>query len=189
MGQQALHLANASVEGKRYTRATPMERALLGVVHARALAASQQKQAAAAALLRAEDDLATASSGDEEPARVFFFGEASLAHETACTLRDTGDLAGAIQQFRRSVRIREVAMFTRTHAVTLGYLGSVQACQGHIEEACATWSRALTAMDGVRSARTRQVAIEMRSILSPFRQRGIRAVTDLDRRAVNYLHG
>jgi hypothetical protein len=187
--RQALDLASASVYGKRYAEAAPRERALLGVVHARALASTQQKRAAAAVLLRAENDLAASKPGDEEPARVFFFGEASLAHETACTLRDTDDLTGAIGQFRRSVRTRKAATFTRTHAVTLGYLGSAQARQGRIEEACATWSRALIAMDGVRSARTRQVAVEMRSILSPFRQRGIRAVADIDSRAANYLHG
>ncbi|HET8661610.1 MAG TPA: Tat pathway signal protein [Micromonosporaceae bacterium] len=185
--RQALDLAAASMQSRRYALATPRERALFGVVHARALAATDQKRAAAAALVHAEDDLAAAKPGDEEPNRVFFFGEASLAHQTACTLRDTGDLAGAERQFRRSVRTRKAATFTRTHAVTLGYLGAVQARQGSIEEACATWSRALDAMDGVRSGRTRQVAVDMRSVLSPFRQRGIRAVAELDARAASYL--
>lgn len=187
--RQALELAAASVDGKRYALASPRERALLGVVHARSLAAAGQRQAAAAALIRAEDDLAAAEPGDDEPGRVFFFGEASLAHETACALRDTGDLAGAVRQFRRSVRTRKAATFTRTHAVTLGYLGAVQARQGAIEEACATWSRSLDAMDGVRSGRTRQVAADMRSVLSPLRGRGIRVVTELDARAASYLAG
>jgi tetratricopeptide (TPR) repeat protein len=185
--RQALDLATASMDGKRYALAAPRERALFGVVYARALAAADEKAAAASALNRAEDDLAVAEPGDEEPGRVFFFGEASLAHETACTLRDTADLAGAIRQFRRSVRTRKAATFTRTHAVTLGYLGAVQARQGNVEEACATWSRSLDAMDGVRSGRTRQVAVDMRSVLSPFRQRGIRAVAELDARAASYL--
>jgi len=185
--RQALELATASTDGQRYALATPRERALLGVVHARALAAAGEKRTAAAALNRAEGDLAAAKPGDEEPSRVFFFGEASLAHETACTLRDTGDLAGAVHQFRRSVRTRKAATFTRTHAVTLGYLGAVQARQGNIEEACATWSRALDAMDGVRSGRTRLVAVDMRSILSPIRRRGIRAVAEVDARAASYL--
>jgi hypothetical protein len=187
--QHALELAAASVDGNRYTLASHRERALLRVVHARALAATGQKQAAASALLQAEDDLAAAGSGDDEPGRVFFFAEASLAHETACTLRDLGDLPGAAKQFRRSVRTRKAATFTRTHAVTLGYLGAVQARQGSIEEACATWSSALDAMDGIRSGRTRQVAAEMRSVLSPFRGRGVRAVADVDGRAAAYLAG
>lgn len=187
--RQALDLAAASMDGERYGLASPRERALLGVVHARALAAAGQRQAAAAALIRAEDDLAAADPGDAEPGRVFFFSEASLAHETACALRDVGDLAGAVRQFRRSVRTRKAATFTRTHAVTLGYLGAVQARQGGIEEACATWSQALDAMDGVRSGRTRQVAADMRSTLSPFRGRGLRVVAELDARAAGYLAG
>ncbi|MFJ6212161.1 Tat pathway signal protein [Streptomyces sp. NPDC092296] len=187
--RQALDLAAASVEGRRYTLAGPRERALLGVVHARALAATGQKHAAGAALLRAEKDLSAAEPGSDEPPRVFFFGEASLAHETACTLRDTGDLSAAAREFRRSVRTRKAAAFTRTHAVTLGYLGNVQARQGNVEEACATWSRALDMMDGIHSDRTRQTVVDMRSVLSPFRQRGMRAVAELDTRAASFLAG
>lgn len=185
--RKALDLAAASMDGQRYTRACPRERALFGVVYARALGMNGQKSAAAEALIRAENDLAAAQQGDDEPNRVFFFGEASLAHETACALRDTGDLVGAAHEFRRSVRTRKAATFTRTHAVTLGYLGDVQARQGAIEEACSTWSSALDAMDGIRSGRTRQVASNMRSVLSPFRQRGIRTVVELDARVALHL--
>lgn len=185
--RQALDLATASMEGTRYTAASPREKALLGVVHARALSASGQKQAAATALVQAEDDLAAAKPGDDEPARVFFFGEASLAHETACALRDVGDLAGAVKEFDRSVRNRKVAPFARTHAVTLGYLGTVHARQGSIDEAFAVWSTALDTMDGVRSGRTRRVATDMRAILAPLRRRGVHAATDLDARAARYL--
>src|SRR6266511_1649587 len=186
-GWMAFDNAEHAVAQSHFTLASPRERALLGVVHARALAAAGDRQAAAAALIRAEDDLAAASPGDDEPARVFFFGEASLAHETACTLRDLGDLPAATRQFRRSVATRKAATFTRTHAVTLGYLGAVQARHGSLDEACATWSRSLDAMDGVRSGRTRQVVADMRAVLSQFRHRGIRAVTDLDARAAAYL--
>lgn len=136
--KHGLDLAAASLDGKRYQFACTRERALLGVVHAKALGAAGQKQAAAAALLQAEGNLAAASPGDEEPSRVFFFGEASLAHETVCTLRDTGDLTGAIREFRRSVRTRKATTFTRTHAVTLGYFGAIQARSGNLDEACAT---------------------------------------------------
>ncbi len=81
---------------------------------------------------------------------MFFFGEASLAHETACTLRHTGDLSGALTEFRRSARTRQATTFTRTHTVTLGYLGAVYARRGEIDQACSTWSTALDAMDGDR---------------------------------------
>jgi hypothetical protein len=175
------------MEADHYRLASPREKALLGVVHARGLAATGQKRAAAVALNQAEAHLAAAQPGDDEPSRVFFFGEASLAHETGCALRDSNDLAGAARELRRSVRTRKAATFTRTHAVTLGYLGAVQARQGNLDEACATWSTALGAMDGIRSARARQTVADMRSALSPFRRRGIATAAELDARAAAYL--
>lgn len=185
--KQGLDLAAASVEGQRYASATPRERALLGVVHARGLAANGKKQAAARALLKAEDELASASDDIEEPDRTFFFGEASLAHETACTLRDLGDRQGAIRQFRRSVRKRGAA-FRRTHAVTLGYLGATQIATGSVEEACSTWGGVLDAMaEGIYSGRARQTVADMRHLLSPYRRRGIPVVAELDARAARYL--
>ncbi|WP_433014694.1 hypothetical protein [Kribbella sp. CA-294648] len=185
--RQAVKVAEASLDGRRYQDASPRERALIGVVHARALAVDGQRTAAARALLRAETDLASAKAGDDEPGRVFFFGEASLAHETACTLRDMGNLASATREFQHSVRTRKAATFTRTHAVTLGYLGAVQARSGSIEEACGTWSEALDAMDGVHSGRARQAVRDMRSSLSVYRAKGIRSVAELDSRAARYL--
>jgi hypothetical protein len=185
----AVDLATASMDGPRYNAASPREKALLGVVHARALSASGQKRAAATALLQAENDLACAKPGDNEPSRVFFFGEASLAHETACALRDVGDLPGAIKEFDRSVRTRRAVPYARarTHAVTLGYLAAVHAEQGNVDHACAMWSASLDTMAGVRSGRTRKVAADMRAILSPLRRRGVRAAADLDARAARYL--
>jgi hypothetical protein len=153
----------------------------------RQLAANGMKQAAAKALLRAENDLASASDDIEEPDRTFFFGEASLAHETACTLRDLGDRSSAIQQFQRSVRKRG-ADFRRTHAVTLGYLGAAQIAAGGVEEACSTWAMVLDAVEeGIYSGRARQAVADMRTLLSPYRHRRISVVAELDVRARRYL--
>jgi hypothetical protein len=185
--RHGLDLAQASMHGQRYLSATPRERALLGVIHARALAANGMKRRAAKALIKAEDDLASACDGIQEPDRTFFFGEASLAHEKACTLRDLKDRDGAIQQFQLSVR-RRGAAFRRTHAVTLGYLGSAQIAAGGVEEACSTWSLLLDAMeDGIYSGRARQAVVDMRTLLSPYRNRGLSVVAQLDQRARRYL--
>lgn len=70
-----LDLAAASIEGRRYASATPRERALLSVVHARALAANGLKAEAARTLVKAEDDLTAAEDGIQEPDRTFFFGK------------------------------------------------------------------------------------------------------------------
>lgn len=165
--QEAVRLAEASLSSRRYAHACWRERSLLGVVHARGLAAAGEKKAAVAALLRAEQDLGRANDGEDEPNRVFFYTEASLAHETAAALRDLGDLKGAETQFHRSVRTRR-AQFARTHSVTLGYLAAVQAQQGHLDSACETWSQALDAMTGVQSGRAKETVVQMRRALSPF---------------------
>ncbi|MET7784093.1 Tat pathway signal protein [Streptomyces mirabilis] len=178
-----VRLAAASVDRKRYTLATPRERALLGVVQARSLATDGQKREAVAALLRAEDDLAAARPGDEDPHRVWFFQRASLAHETARTLWTLGDLEGALREFHNSVLTRKAVTFSRTHAVTLGYMGTVQAKQGNVEAACHTWAQALDAMEGVQSGRAREAVVNMRRVLSPFRNRGINAAAEIDERA------
>ncbi|WP_031062031.1 hypothetical protein [Streptomyces sp. NRRL F-5527] len=179
---EAVRLSEDSLSARRYTNATWRERALLGVVHARGLAATGQKKAALATLLQAESDLSHAAEGDDEPGRVFFFGEASLAHETAAALRDLGDLKGAEKQFQHSVRTRR-KQFQRTHSVTLGYLGSVQIQQGQLDAACATWHTALDAMTGVQSGRARETVVQMRRALSPFRNRAGNQVAELDAKA------
>lgn len=185
----AVEFAEGSLARRRYTLASPREKALLGVVHARALAAARRKSDALAALRRAEDDLRSAEPGDDEPERVFFFGQASLAHETAATLRDLGDLKGAEAQFKRSVRTRALPLASRTQAVTLGYLGAVQVRQGKVDLACETWTRALDSMDGIQSGRARDVVVQMRRSLSPVLQRGGGPARELDQRARDVLRG
>ncbi|WP_327177812.1 Tat pathway signal protein [Streptomyces sp. NBC_01335] len=183
----ALALAEASVQDRRYTGATPRERALLGVVHARALAAAGRTHGAVKALLRAENDLAAADAGVPEPHRTFFFGEASLAHETARTLEVLGDRKGAIREFGRSVRTRGAA-FRRTHAVTLGHLGAAQMADGRVEEACATWGGLLDSMEeGIQSGRAEQAVVQARRLLSPLRHRRIPWVTAVAERANRHL--
>ncbi|WP_198531968.1 Tat pathway signal protein [Streptomyces sp. CNQ431] len=184
--RKALELADASMSRDRYGQASQREKALLAIVHARALAADGDRPGTLAAINRAERDLARAD-GEAAPRRVDFFQEASLAHETACALRDMGQSADAEIHFRRSVATRRKQQYARTHSVTLGYLGAIQVEQGRLDEACATWRRALDAMTGVHSGRARDVIIRMQSDLSPVRQRGGRHVVELDRRAMEML--
>ncbi|MEV3962171.1 helix-turn-helix transcriptional regulator [Nocardia sp. NPDC050193] len=186
---EGLRLAEASVGGDRYRTACPRERSLLKVVHGKALSAAGLATESAKALIEAENDLAAASDAEPEPARVFFFSEASLAHETACALRDVGDLSSAARYFDISARKRKATKFTRTHAVTLGYLGTVQARMGEIERACSTWASALTAMSDVQSGRTRDVAREIRETVAPYAGKQISGVDEVTAQASNYLAG
>lgn len=100
-------------------------------------------------------------------------------------LRDLGDLAGAEHALEHSVATRKT-LFAHTHAVTLGYLGAVQARQGELDRACETWSMTLDAMDGVQSARARQTVVDLRVALRPHRDTYAPA-TELDDRAAAHL--
>ncbi|MET8009012.1 Tat pathway signal protein [Streptomyces sp. NPDC005271] len=184
--RRALVLADASMNRDRYGQASHREKALLAIVHARALAADGDRAGTLAAISRAERDLSRADNS-EAPSRVSFFQEASLAHETACALRDMGQPQDAEIHFKRSVATRRRQQYARTHSVTLGYLGAVQVQQGRLDEACATWNQALDAMAGVQSGRARGVIVRIQSDLSPVRQRGGRHVTELDHRARGML--
>lgn len=185
--RRGLELAESSVAGPRFALASSRERALTGVVHGRALAANDQQKDAAATLLAAERHLERAErNSEEEPNRVFFFGEASLAHETANALQSMGDIKGAVRQFRRSVERRKASTFRRTHAVTLGYLGSALALDGSIDEACHVWATTLSEMDGVNSGRARRVVADIRTHLSRLRD-ARPEVIELKRQATAHL--
>ena len=63
----------------------------------------------------------------------------------------------------------------------------MQYAQGHIEQACATWGRAIDSMDAVQSARTRRAVVSIRKNLTSVRVRGVRAAQELDERAMVFL--
>ncbi|MFI0186251.1 hypothetical protein ACH4PW_01585 [Streptomyces sp. NPDC017082] len=58
---------------------------------------------------------------------------------------------------------------------------------GSVEQACATWSRAIDHMDGVQSNRTRKAVGNMRRDLARFRTCGLRCAVELDERARGFL--
>jgi hypothetical protein len=115
---------------------------------------------------------------------VFFFGEASLAHETGRTLHDCGDLPGAVRHFHRSAQTRGAA-FRRTHVVTLGYLAAAQLASGQPDDACATWSQALDLLEdgGISSGRARQAIKHTRRLTAPARGHQPAGLTQLHQRA------
>src|SRR6185437_7098329 len=106
------------------------------------------------------------------------------------TLQACGDIEGAISCFEHSFRTRRTA-FRRTHAVTLGYLGAAHTAAGDLDEACATWARALGVIeDGtICSGRVRKTVAEMRCLVAPFRNHKIPAMAEIDERAARYLAG
>lgn len=55
--------------------------------------------------------------------------------------------------------------------------------RGSAEAACRAWAQALDAMNGVHSGRAREAVINMRRVLSPYRNRGISVAAEIDERA------
>jgi hypothetical protein len=59
--------------------------------------------------------------------------------------------------------------------------------QGHIEQACDTWSQAIDTMQGVHSVRTRKAVTDLRRSIQPYRIRGLQYAQELDERALDFL--
>jgi len=86
-----------------------------------------------------------------------------------------------------AVASRPPGTCARIVALDLVAQAEMQAAEGSIEQACATWGRAIDHMDGVQSARTRKAVGSMRRDLSSFRTRGLRCAAELDERARDFL--
>ncbi|MDJ1131231.1 tetratricopeptide repeat protein [Streptomyces iconiensis] len=157
--------------------------ALFRVVYAHTLAKSGQRQAA-----RREADQARAllvgSPGDELPFWALTWGPSapSVYSRMAKVFESLGEHHAAAEQYRLAAEARP-GSYARIVALDLVASAEAQLRQGGIEEACATWHRALDHMGGVRSARTRKAVGRMRRDLARFRGRGVRCAVELEERA------
>ncbi|AUA14116.1 hypothetical protein CFP59_06294 [Streptomyces malaysiensis subsp. malaysiensis] len=111
---------------------------------------------------------------------------ASVYSRNAKVYETLGDRRNAAEQYARAAASRP-ASYARIVALDLVASAEMQLKGGSIEQACATWNRAMDHMDGVRSVRTRKAVTGMRSGLARFRARGVRCAADLDERAVEFL--
>ncbi|MFE5742234.1 hypothetical protein [Streptomyces celluloflavus] len=82
---------------------------------------------------------------------------------------------------------RPPGTYARIVALNLVAQAEMQAAEDSVEEACATWGRAIDHMDRVQSGRTRKAVGNMRRDLSRFRTRQLRCATELDERARDFL--
>ncbi|MEV7482026.1 hypothetical protein [Streptomyces halstedii] len=82
---------------------------------------------------------------------------------------------------------RPPGTYARIVALDLVAQAEMQAAEGSIEQACATWGKAIDHMHGVQSRRTRKAVGSMRRDLSRFRTRGLRCTAELDERAREFL--
>ncbi|MER7050418.1 hypothetical protein [Streptomyces jumonjinensis] len=162
--------------------------ALFRVVHAHTLAKSDQRRAALAEAERARA-LLVSDCGDEVPFWALAWGPpaASVYSRTAKVHEALGDHLAASEQYERAARARPSGTYARIVALDLVAGAEMQLKRGGIEQACATWNRAMDHMDGVQSVRTRKAITSMRRDLARFHARGVRCAAELDERAVDFL--
>ncbi|MGW9042822.1 hypothetical protein ACWGQL_09705 [Streptomyces lydicus] len=158
------------------------------VVHAHTLAKAGKRTAALAEAERASA-LLTDAPGDEVPFWALAWGppDASVYSGNAKVYETLGDHRTAAEQYGRAAVARPAGTYARIVALDLVAGAEMQLKRGQIEQACATWYRALDHMNGVRSVRTRKAVTRMRGDLARFRARGVRSAAELDERAIDFL--
>ncbi|MFJ4689308.1 hypothetical protein [Streptomyces sp. NPDC088789] len=171
-------------------KVAPTAEALFRVVHAHTLAKSGQRRAALTEAVQAQN-LLEAGRDDELPFWALAWGPpaASVYSRTAKVHETMGNHRAAAEQYERAAASRHAPTYARIVALDLVAGAEMQLKAGGIEQACATWHRAIDHMDGVQSVRTRKAVSRLRRDLASFRDRGVRSATELDDRAVDFLNG
>ncbi|UGQ14985.1 hypothetical protein LO772_16280 [Yinghuangia sp. ASG 101] len=181
----SLALADSALDRAR-GKVDPDTEALFTVTRAHALAVTGQRRAAVHELARAH----ALADGPAEPppfwATSWGPAKAVLHSRSAKILAHLGDAANAADAYGNAAASRPDG-FARIHALDLNGQAKMQLVAGGIEQACATWNRAMDSMEGVASTRLTDVVSGMRSALSPFHQRGVRAALQLEERAAAFL--
>ncbi|MBL1116779.1 hypothetical protein JK364_30985 [Streptomyces sp. 110] len=185
--EHCLDLA-ASALARAHDQVPAPAQALFHITHAHALAKTGQRRQAVAEIEAARTALDT-GRGDQVPFWALAWGppEATVGSRTAKVFEDLGDHRRASQYYAHAAASRPAGCYARIVALDLVAAAESQLKQGGIEEACATWNRAMDHMDGVRSVRTRKAVNRMRSDLVHFRARGVRSAAELEERAVGFL--
>lgn len=183
--EHTLGLADAALELVA-GRAEPGMLSLFVVTRARALGHAGRGREAVAEIRRAQD-LAMRGKGEDLPYWVSLWSpaRATVASHTAHALRSLGDHANAERHYASAARRYGLPTDGRTRvtALSLADAGTAQAAQGHLEQACVTWDRALTCFDGVYSDRAAKQVAGIRQQLTVFSRRGVGTATELDERA------
>lgn len=162
--------------------------ALFRVTHAHALAKTGDRRRAIREVDAARAGI-VAGESDDVPFWALAWGPpVATVHSRAAKVFETlGDRREAAEQYGAAAAHRPQGTYARIVALDLVAQAEMQIAQGGVEQACDTWNRAIDAMDGVRSVRTRKAIKTMRRSLTPFRARGLRCAQDLDQRASLFL--
>ncbi|MFJ8076171.1 hypothetical protein ACIQ7Q_20025 [Streptomyces sp. NPDC096176] len=98
-----------------------------------------------------------------------------------------GDHWAAAEQYALAATARPADTYVHIVSLDLVAGAEMHLKRGNIEQACATWHRAIDHMGGVRSARIRKAVSRMRGDLARFRAPGLLCVAELDERGRDFL--
>ncbi|TQK50409.1 hypothetical protein FBY35_0738 [Streptomyces sp. SLBN-118] len=188
-GEHTLDLIDAALRLVK-GRTDPATESLYVITRARALALAGRSREAVTEAARAAR-LVDGADESEMPFWAALWGSAGacVGNHTAKSAELLGHYDIAERHFSRAVWSTSGCSHQRITALSLAHAGSMQCRQGHVEQACTTWHKALELMDGVRSARVVLAARTMRRDLAPFAHRGSQAALDFDERARLWLAG
>ncbi|MFF1903285.1 hypothetical protein [Kitasatospora sp. NPDC058218] len=112
---------------------------------------------------------------------------ATVNSRSAKVFSRLGDRKGAAENYAAAAATRPATTYARILALDLVAQAKMELAGGGIEQACGTWNRALDAMTGFQSVRTRRAVGEMRKSLAQSKSRGVAAAQELDERAALFL--
>ncbi|MBA8945417.1 hypothetical protein ACWDY7_18500 [Streptomyces calvus] len=184
--ENALALIDAALDRVR-GRTDPATEALYVVTRARALAMEGRRRDAVSAAARAARLVEDADERDMPYwAALWGSAKACVGNHTAKAAEAMGSYDIAEQHFSHAVWNCSGTAYQRIAALSVAHVGSMQCRQGLVEQACATWEKALDLMEGVRSARVRRAVTAMSEDLAPYRGRRVAAALALEERIVRW---
>ncbi|MBL1115292.1 helix-turn-helix domain-containing protein [Streptomyces sp. 110] len=181
--REALDILHAAIQGAG-TKASPVGRAALHAVEARAYAAIGDARLTSAALKKAEIHY---SSGNltNEPEWLQYFNSAELFDEFGHCFTALGNGREAQRYATAALRSRNFDKYARSTVFTRFVLANAYLDEGEVEQACAVASTAFPALADIRSVRTRTYLEKFQDRLVAFRR--VSAVKVFNSRAKTVL--
>ncbi|MFI6700656.1 transcriptional regulator [Streptomyces sp. NPDC050509] len=163
-GTPAMRLANAAAEAS--PESTPRMRAFMAGQQAHAYALAGERTNAWNSLREAERAVNQAES---QLGTFGGFSSATLAYSTSEVRHALGDVKGSVESLHDHFRLRDSTDRQRSGVIFGSLLAERQLEIGHLEAACATWTKVLEAHPGMHSGRVDGHVRKIPSLLAPYR--------------------
>ncbi|WP_197363586.1 tetratricopeptide repeat protein, partial [Streptomyces clavuligerus] len=157
------HKCMDSARGLSDPRATAYYEATL----AEAAALDGDHRLATRALSASQTHIETATSAPTGTSWASYFTIGRWHQDAGLILAGMGDLNGAQAQLHQALAVHGLDR-RRSRANVLGHLGSIRLRQGDLDGALTAWNQFLDTADGVRSARVRDSADDLRTRLARY---------------------